>query len=488
MADLSRRGELGRRGDPESPVRSVRAAPADVGQDLRGALALVWRRKWSIIAVTLALVGVALFVSSQQTPVYASGSRVLVIPVTDVDNIPIQDLNLATEVELIQSVAVAEIVAEQIGTDAPPESLLGSLSVGQPTDTEIIEIGYSNPDPAVAQRLADAFAEAYLQFRTETAEETIVAAAENIEGQISELVTELNGVNRQLEGLSETDPNRSVLEVRANLLSAQITPLQLRLVSLPDDVTPGRVIQPAPFPTAPVRPNHVINGAFGFVAGLALGVTLAFLRDRLSERFRSTEEAEAYLEAPVLGTIPRVSAWRRRKEAFLVTAVQWRSPAAEAYRVLRTNVLSAASAASVKTIAVSSAYDGEGKSTTTANLAVVLARAGKRVSLVSADLRRPRLHEFFKRDGQPGLIEVLAGQATLHDAVQTVLLPARAFDTGSATTIRMLPSGRIPDDPTELLTSEMMSKVIAQLERESDSCSSTFPLSFPSPMRSSSPR
>jgi capsular exopolysaccharide synthesis family protein len=467
MADLSRRGEPGRQGDPEPPVRSVRAAPPDIGQDLRGALVVVWRRKWSIVAVTLALVGLALFVSSRQTPVYASESRVLVIPITDVDGIPIQDLNLPTEVELIQSAAVAEIVAQEVGIDAPPRSLLGSLSVEVPTDTEIIEIGYSHPDPAVAKRHADAFAEAYLQFRTETAEETIVAAAESIEDQISELVTELDQVNRQLEALSETNRNPSLLEVRANTLSAQITSLQVRLAGLPEDVTPGRIIQTAPVPTEPVSPNHVINGAFGFVAGLALGVALAFLRDRLSERFRSTEEAEAYLEAPVLGTIPRVSAWRRRREAFLVTAVQWRSPAAEAYRVLRTNVLSAASAAGVKTIAVSSAYDGEGKSTTTANLAVVLARAGKRVSLVSADLRRPRLHEFFKRDGQPGLIEVLASQATLHQALQTVLLPARALDTGSAT-IRMLPSGRIPDDPTELLTSEMMSRVIAQLEQQSD--------------------
>ncbi len=300
---------------------------------------MVWRRKWSIIAVTLALVGLALFVSSRQTPVYASGARVLVIPVTDVENIPIQELNLATEVGVDPVRCRRRDRRGAIGIDAAPGSLLGSLSVEQPTDTEIIEIGYSNPDPAVAQRFAAAFAEAYLEFRTETVEETIVAAAENIEDQISELVTELNGVNRQLEGLSETDPNRSLLEVRANLLSAQITPLQLKLVSLPEDVTPGRIIQPAPFPTEPVSPNHVINGAFGFVAGLALGVALAFLRDRLSERLRSTEEAEAYLEAPVLATIPRVSAWRRRREAFLVTAVQWGSPAAEAYRVLRTNVL-----------------------------------------------------------------------------------------------------------------------------------------------------
>ena len=469
MADLPRRGESGRHGDSAPSVRSVRSAPTDAGPDLRRALAILWRRKWSIIAVTLALVGLALFISSRQTPVYASQARVLVIALPDVgsDEVPVQPLNLATEAELIGSAAVAEIVADDLNIDAPARSLLGSLSVDQPTDTEILHISYYSADPAAAQSLAAAFADAYLEFRKETVNEAIVAAAENIQAQISELVGELNEVNRQLEDLSEDNPNRSVLEVRANLLSAQITPLQLELVSLPEDVSVGRVIQPAAFPFAPASPNHVVNGAFGLVAGLALGVGLAFLRDRLSDRLHSTEEAEAYLEAPVLASIPRVSGWRRRREAFLVTAVQWRSPAAEAYRVLRTNVLSAAEAVGVNTIAVTSAYAGEGKSTTTANLAVVLARAGKRVTLVSADLRRPRLHEFFKREGEPGLIEVLAGRATLDETLQNVLLPARGFDTSGAN-IRLLPSGRVPEDPTELIASQMMPKVIDELERESD--------------------
>lgn len=469
MADLPRRRELGRQADPASSVRSVRSSPTEAGPDLRGALAILWRRKWSILAVTLALVGLALFISSRQTPVYASQAQVLVIALPDVstDAVTVQPLNLATEAELIGSAAVAEIVADNLNIEAPARSLLGSISVDQPTDTEILHISYFSADPVEAQSLAAAFANAYLEFRKETVNETILKAAENIEAQISELVGELNEVNRQLEGLSESDPNRSVLEVRANLLSAQITPLQLELVSLPEDVTVGRVIQPAPFPAAPVSPNHVVNGSFGLVAGLALGVGLAFLRDRLSDRLHSTEEAEAYLEAPVLASIPRVSAWRRRREAFLVTAVQWRSPAAEAYRVLRTNVLSAAEAVGVNTIAVTSAYAGEGKSTTTANLAVVLARAGKRVTLVSADLRRPRLHEFFKREGEPGLIEVLAGKATLDETLQTVMLPARTFDTGAAN-IRLLPSGRVPEDPTELIASQMMPKVIDELERESD--------------------
>jgi succinoglycan biosynthesis transport protein ExoP len=454
----------------EQPLRSVRPSRPQVSPDLREALAVVWLRKWSILAITLLTLGVALLVSSWQTPIYEAQVRILVTPVTGFgsDSTPLQEPNLATEAELIDSVAVAEIVADELAIPGPPRELLGNLSVDQPTDTEILQVGYRHPDPLQAQRRASAFADAYLQFRRESVTETVLSSVENAQDQIALLTADFETINRQLRGLSEDDPNRGILETRANLLSTQIVQLQLELISLPDEVTVGRIIQPAALPPRPVSPNHAVNGAFGLVAGLALGIGLAFLRDRLSERLRSSEEAEAYLEAPVLASIPRVPSWRRRREAFLVASVQWRSPAAEAYRVLRTSLLSAASALNVKSIAVTSANAGEGKSATVANLGVVLARAGKRVSLVSADLRRPRLNEFFRRDGSIGLVEVLSGKATLAQALQEVTLSASRGVGASPVRLRLLPSGRVPEDPTELLTSETMTKVLKALEDVSD--------------------
>ena len=128
-----------------------------------------------------------------------------------------------------------------------------------------------------------------------------------------------------------------------------------------------------------------------------------------------------------------------------MSAVQWRSPAAEAYRILRTNVLWAASAVDVKFFVVTSAYSGEGKSATVANLGVVLARAGKNVTLVSADLRRPRLHEFFNREEHMGLIDLLAGRTTLRQALQEVAVPTHGFDNAMAS-LRLLSSGNVAED------------------------------------------
>jgi uncharacterized protein involved in exopolysaccharide biosynthesis len=371
--------DWGSQGGAEQPLRPVRPTYAQLRPDLREALSVLWLRKWSIVAITLLTVGVALLVSSRQTPIYESQVKILVIPVIDAgtDSVQVPPLNLETEAQLIDTVAVAAIVAEELDIPGPPRQLLNSLSVDRPADTEILELGYRHPDPLQAQRRATAFADAYVEFRTETINKAILSSVENIEEQIASYTADFNEIIRELQGMSATDPNRDLLEGQATLLSSQIIPLRNELASLPDEEpTVGAIIQPAALPASPVSPNHVVNGVFGLIAGLGLGVALSFLRDRLSERLRSSEEAEAYLEAPILAAIPRVASWRRRKEPFLVTAVQWRSPAAEGYRVLRTNVLSAASALGVKSIAVTSAYAGEGKSATVANLAVVLARAG----------------------------------------------------------------------------------------------------------------
>jgi succinoglycan biosynthesis transport protein ExoP len=452
----------------EQPIRSIRSSP-EPSPDLQEALAVVWHRKWQILAIALLTFGVALFLSSRRSPVYESQVRLLVTPVEGVATDPpsLNPLNMATESELVSSVAVAQIVATDLSIPGPPRDLLGDLSVDNPVETEILEIGYSDSNPRQAQRISMAFAQAYLQFREETATRAILESAEAIQSEIAVLTQQLESMEQQLQDMSATDPNRSSLEAQASLVRSSILDRQLAQAALPREVTVGRIIEPADQPFSPVSPNHAVNGAFGLVAGLAIGIGLAFLRDRLSERLRSPEGVEAYLEAPVLGAIPRVPAWRRRKEAFLVSAVQWRSPAAEAYRILRTNVLSAASAVDVKSIVVTSAYSGEGKSATVANLGVVLARAGKDVTLVSADLRRPRLHEFFNREEHVGLVDLLAGRTTLRQALQEVAVPTQGFDT-SMSSLRLLSSGNVAEDPGELLTSTTMAGILAEIERLSD--------------------
>ncbi len=437
--------------------------------DLRESLTVLWRSKWSILAITLSVVGLALLVSSRQTRIYESRASILVVPADlgTASDVP-EVLNMATEAQLMSSVQVAEIVATNLKIAADPRQLLEELTVDQPADTEILEISYRDPDPNRAQRVVTGFAEGYLQYRRAGAAEQIQNSAEEIQRELDALELRIGKIQNELARLPDDSPQRGSLESEAAYLQNLILDRQLALYGLPDEVTAGRIIQPALAPSSPVSSGGVVAAGLGLVVGLALGIGLAFLRDRLSERLRSSEETEEYLGAPALGAIPRVPEWRRRAKPLLITLTHQRSRSAEAYRILRTNVLSSAAALGIKSIVVTSAYSGEGKSATVGNLGVVLARAGKRVSLVSADLRRPRLHEFFGADGSVGLGDVLAGRLHLSAAMQEIALPTSPAAAPSSVGLRLLPSGGVREDPAELLTTERMTEVLRDLEETSD--------------------
>ena len=223
-----------------------------------------------ILAIALLTFGVALFLSSRRTPVYESQVRLLVTPVEGVAADPpsLSPLNMATESELVSSVAVAQIVATDLNIPGPPRDLLGDLSVDNPAETEILEIGYSDSIPRQAQRISMAFAQAYLQFREETATRAILESAEAIQSEIAVLTQQLQSMEGQLQDMSATDPNRSSLEAQASLVRSSILDRQLAQAGLPREVTVGRIIEPADQPFSPVSPNHAVNGAFGLVAGL----------------------------------------------------------------------------------------------------------------------------------------------------------------------------------------------------------------------------
>jgi len=407
-------------------------------------------------------------VSGQQTPIYESQASVLVTSIdTGADTLPPEAPNLPTEAEVASSVAVAKVVADNLGIKGDPTDLLADLEVDQPTDTEILDVTYRDPDPVRAQRLAMGFAEGYLQFREAAASRLIVERAKELEEQIGAFQQRLRTIQDELARIPAGDPREGPLQTEAASLQNLILQTQVTRLGLPQEVSAGEVIQPASAPGSPVSPDHVVNGAFGLAAGLALGIGLALVRDRMSGRLRSSDEVEEYLEAPVLGVVPRVSEWRRGKTAYLIAAARWRSPAAEAYRVIRTNLLSALPTGA-KSIVVTSTHSGEGKSATVANLAVVLAGAGNSVTVVSADLRRPRLHEFFRRDGRVGLSDVLGQRLPLDAAIQEVTLQSSGPKDLSAVSLRLVASGPIPEDPAELLGSAAMRMVIEDLERVSD--------------------
>jgi capsular exopolysaccharide synthesis family protein len=205
------------------------------------------------------------------------------------------------------------------------------------------------------------------------------------------------------------------------------------------DVKPLKVIRSARDPGAPVRPNRVLWTVLGTGFGLLFGLTFALFRDWLDDTVTDPRDVERYVGAPVLATIVSVG---DGAGADRVAADQPRSAVAEAFRALRTSIEFTGKAGDgARTILVSSSSPREGKTTVALNLAQVLAQDHKRTLIVDADLRKPRLHSVFGVDGRVGLSNVLAGRATLDEAIVAT----------NVENLFLLPAGPIPPNPAELL-------------------------------------
>lgn len=215
------------------------------------------------------------------------------------------------------------------------------------------------------------------------------------------------------------------------------------------------VVTPAAAPVEPSAPNTKLNLILGLLVGLILGVATAVLRTTLDTRVRGEADLRRVTEAPLLGGIafdPDAS-----KNPLLTQAGQ-QSPRAEAFRQLRTNLQFAQVSNTSKSVLVTSSLPGEGKSTTATNLAVSLAQSGLAVVLIDADLRRPMVSEYLGLERNVGLTTALLGQAELDDVLQP----------WGEDRLYVLTSGLIPPNPSELLGSQQMEKLIVDLEANFD--------------------
>ena len=215
------------------------------------------------------------------------------------------------------------------------------------------------------------------------------------------------------------------------------------------------VTQPALAATSPTSPKPVTNLVLGFLAGLALAVAVALGRQALDTRVNTTDLAADLVGAPVLGV---VSFDNDARKTPLIVQVSPNSVRAEAFRTMRTNLQFIDVDHELTSLVITSSIAGEGKSTTCCNLAISLAQAGARVIIVEADLRRPRIAEYMGLEGAIGLTSVLLGNISLADALQP-------WGDGQ---LQVLASGPLPPNPSELLGSAQMDRLLRELEDLAD--------------------
>jgi capsular exopolysaccharide synthesis family protein len=432
--------------------------------DLRSFGSLLLARKWIIIAVTVAVLGTAVLLSLLQAPVYKSTASVLVeVPSGQTPSV---GPNMATEKRVATSSAVAKIVLARLHLSDPPDKLLRGLSVEVPVDTEILNVGYAARDPDVAQQRAETFAQAYLIYREQKLGDDVLATQKSLQEQITTLNRRLDTLQNRA-GAATDERQRAVLTAQASLLSTQINNLYLQQADLTRtrESPPGRILADAEVPDRPSSPNYLVNGSLGLALGLLLGIGAAILREATDDRIRGSEELESEVGAAVLGTVPTVPALRGAGSDELVTIHQPESHAAEAFWQLRANFVVAAQSRGAKSVLVTSPGAGQGKTFTTANLGIVLAKSGSNVILLSGDVRQPRLEQLFGLSDGVGLARILEDRAAGRFALK---------DTGSGIwsvtkNLMVIPVGPSDGiDSTEMLGSSTMAELIQDLRDLAD--------------------
>ena len=241
--------------------------------------------------------------------------------------------------------------------------------------------------------------------------------------------------------LEELQRFRQILDMKIASEKIDVELPKTMMVEIVDQASPG---------LRPVRPNKPLNIALGIIIGLVVGVGLAFFIEYLDTSVKTIDDVERSLQCPVLGVIPQ--------NVGVLLDEGAESPHAEAYRVLRTNLLFSRKDDKLNTVAVVSAGAGEGKSTTVFNLASVFAQSGQRTLVVDSDLRRPTLHKLLHVTNNLGLTNYLLKQNTLEEVIQTTSLP----------TLDFLASGKLPSSSLGILSSAQMRDLISELKQRYD--------------------
>jgi capsular exopolysaccharide synthesis family protein len=442
--------------------------------ELRDYLRVLRRHKWLMAITVVVCLSVALGVSLSKAPVYSTSTQIILerrlvdrlfVP-TEQQSEESSNRKRANEIQVMSSPEVRAKVEELLGREAEPVTFTPLAG------TDVVVVGVRGRTPRKIAKTANAFAETYITVRTEQTINELNQAAQQIQARITEVEGKIAIVDQSLSAappiqtivngrnIAPADPReteRASLIAQRDAFARSLD--QMRVGVSVAQQTGARVLSEARVPAEPVNQDPVRNVGAGLALGIVLAIALAFLREYLDDSVKTKEDLEAATGLTVVGIVPVISDWKKRDNTPLISMAQPRSPAAEAYRSVRTSVEFLSLDQPMGTVQVTSALASEGKTSTLANLAVTFARAGQRVIVLCCDLRRPRVHEFFGLSNRVGFTSVLLGDTPLAQAIQ----PA-----DPELPIGLVASGPLPPNPAELLASKRAVDVIEDLDRRCD--------------------
>lgn len=376
----------------------------------------VARRRWKVLLSSV-LVGALLggiFVAYVGS-VYESKAVVLVRPVgvdpSVVNARPDQLVNLPTERQLIRSSTILQRAAEVMGSTLGEAALLSRLTVTIPEGTQVLEITFEASEPANAQQGAQAVADTYLEHRRETAELAVSDREGQLSTEIAAVSTDLVSANQRVLSSEDGSLEHALAAADVQLLSSRLRDLQQDLANVSlVSVDPGEVIVPAPLPTASSSQPPWLIVAIGSIAGLLVGLPLAFARERLDDRIWDANDLEA-AGMSALGVVPvgeNVDNWSASDPA----------PGEQAYRHLSLNIMTWMAMAGGSRVAVVPVIPRDRAPRLVMDLAAATARMGNHVLLMGLDESEDSIETALPLEPGPGLGDVLLGSHTMSDVVE----------------------------------------------------------------------
>jgi polysaccharide biosynthesis transport protein len=395
------------------------------GDTLAHALGVLRRRWLVVVASVVACVAAALVQSALSDDAYEASARVVFGSPTLSDaalqvdrGVADPEREAATNVLIAESPEVASNVRRELDLQTSADGLLSSVSVEAEENADVLLITASSDDPRTAARIANAFASEYIAFKARADVQNIERAEEDLRSQ--------------LEALDEDADERDTIQESLQRLAS------LRAVATGDARVIGRAQPPAATSGLGTMPLVVLAG----ILGLALGLAAVFLLETLDTRLNHLEDFEREYRLPALAGIPTTAARAgERGDEHL-----------EPYRILRSAIDFARVSRELDVVMVTSAVPGEGKTTVAVNLAHAIALTGRQVVLVELDLRRPTFGQHLDIDPRRGVTTALMHQAPVSELLQRPF-PGRP-------NLAVLPAGRLPPNPSELLGSPAMEELL----------------------------
>ena len=438
-------------------------------------IAVIRRRKRVALIPVVLVTLVAFGYAYQQPKLYGTSSEVLLSRDnlgsalsgrTSADVYTDADRFAETQAALARVPEVARRAVERANvTGFSPEALLLSSTVRPRGNADLLRFTVTTTDPQRAAALATAYAEAFSQYRLELDTASLASAR-------ADLVKSLSALRNQ--GAADSALYRELARKAQELRTMELLQTKPRVVKTADE---GNQVAPDP----------KRNAMLGLAVGLLLGLAAAFLWEALDKRVRDEDEIQHTLGIPLLARLPAPRQQSRKSQLAMLEGPS--DAEAEAVRRLRSNIEFANLDANAKVIMVTSAIGGEGKSMTIANLAVALARSGRRVVLVDLDLRRPAVGSLFGFGYRPGLTDVAIDRVDLESALipvplaaqEPIPLASRGVGRGTSGTqatpsksdapeegLWILPAGFLPASPGELVGTQAVANILEKLREQVD--------------------